>query len=161
MRLLNLVVLLVSITKYVWEELDNINVLPVIAVVAPEISIFMAALNKQKEEQRLFQFLNVSCSLLQQEESQRLLFKSSANIESSALLSKGIVKDKCSTCGFKWHPPKKCWEKVGYPSWHVKYKGPQQTKQTRPGQTQGGQGRNQGFHKTASHVESGNISFTP
>nr|GEV71757.1 reverse transcriptase, RNA-dependent DNA polymerase [Tanacetum cinerariifolium] len=45
------------------------------------------------------------------EESQRLLFKSSVGIESSTLLSKGIVKDKCSICGFKWHPPEKCWEK--------------------------------------------------
>ncbi|GJS73677.1 retrovirus-related pol polyprotein from transposon TNT 1-94 [Tanacetum coccineum] len=131
--------------KCVWEELDNINVLPVLAIVTPEISVFLAALNKQKEEQRLFQFLNgleehfshqssqilmidplpsveVACSLLQQEESQRLLFKSSANIESLALLSKGIVKDKCSICGFKWHPPEKCGE---------------------------------------AHVESGNISFTP
>nr|GEU85307.1 hypothetical protein [Tanacetum cinerariifolium] len=134
--------------KCVWEELDNINVLPVLAVVTLEILVFLVALNKQKEEQRLFQFLNgleenfghqrsqilmidplpsviVTCSLLQQEESQRLLFKSSTNIDSSALLC------------------------------------PQQTKQTKPGQTQGGQGRNQGFHKTAAHVESGNISFTP
>nr|GEW78173.1 hypothetical protein [Tanacetum cinerariifolium] len=107
--------------KYVWEELANINVLPVIAVVTPEISVFLAALNKQKEEQRLFQFLNGLEDHLQ-EESQRLLFKSSANIESSALLSNGIVKEKCFICGFKWHPPEKCWEKVGYPSWHAKYK---------------------------------------
>ncbi|GKC52122.1 hypothetical protein Tco_1074867 [Tanacetum coccineum] len=93
--------------------------------------VFLAALNKQKEEQRPFQFLNGlenhlshqrsqilmidpllsvenACSLLQQEETQRLLFRSSANIKSSALLSKGIVKDKCSICGFKWHPLEKC-----------------------------------------------------
>ncbi|GJS98451.1 cysteine-rich receptor-like protein kinase 8 [Tanacetum coccineum] len=117
--------------KCVWEELDNINVLLVIVVVTLEISVFLAALNKQKEEQRPFQFLNGledhlshqrsqilmidpllsvenACSLLQQEETQRLLFRSSANIESSTLLSKGIVKDKCSICGFKWHPPEKC-----------------------------------------------------
>ncbi|GJT46623.1 retrovirus-related pol polyprotein from transposon TNT 1-94 [Tanacetum coccineum] len=136
--------------KCVWEELENINVLPVLAVVTPEISVFLAALNKQKEEQRLFQFLNgleehfshqrsqilmidplpsveVACSLLQQEESQRLLFKSSSSVESSALLSKGIAKDKCSICGFKWHPPEK----------------------------------NQNATRTAAHVESSNISFTP
>nr|GFB54660.1 cysteamine dioxygenase [Tanacetum cinerariifolium] len=98
---------------------------------------------------RLFQFLNgleehfshqrsqilmidplpsveVTCSLLQQEESHILLFKSSAGIESTALLSKGIMKEKCSICGFKWHPPDKCWEKVGYPPWHAKFKGSQQ-----------------------------------
>nr|GEX62090.1 hypothetical protein CTI12_AA402710 [Tanacetum cinerariifolium] len=59
-------------------------------------------LNKDTDE--ITQF---SCSV----ESQRLLFKSSANIESLALLSKGIVKDKCSIFSFKWHPPEKCWEK--------------------------------------------------
>ncbi|GJV46124.1 hypothetical protein Tco_1430660 [Tanacetum coccineum] len=57
-------------------------------------------------------------------------------MESSALLSKGIVKDKCTIYGFKWHPPEKCWEKVGYPSWHSKYKGPQQSRQSRLGQSQ-------------------------
>ncbi|GJS16553.1 cysteine-rich receptor-like protein kinase 8 [Tanacetum coccineum] len=168
--------------KCVWEELDNINVLPVLVVVTPEISVFLAALNKQKEDQRLFQFLNgledhfshqrsqilmidplpsveVACSLLQQEESQRLLFKSSAGIESIALLSKGIAKEKCSICRFKWHPPDKCWEKVGYPPWHAKFKGTQQVRQTRQAQTQG---RNQqNAPRIAAHVESGNISFTP
>ncbi|GJS40603.1 serine carboxypeptidase S28 family protein [Tanacetum coccineum] len=168
--------------KCVWEELDNINVLPVLAVVTPEILVYLVALNKKKEEQRLFQFLNGledhfshqrsqilmidplpsvenACSLLQQEDSQRLLFKSSSNMESSALLSKGIVKDKCIICGFKWHPPEKCWEKVGYPSWHSKYKGPQQSRQSRSGQSQG-QGRNQNATRIAAHVESSNISFT-
>nr|GEX83094.1 cysteine-rich RLK (receptor-like protein kinase) 8 [Tanacetum cinerariifolium] len=55
--------------------------------------------------------VEVACSLLQQEESQRLMFKSSVGIKSTALLSKWIVKDKCSICGFKWHAPDKCWEK--------------------------------------------------
>nr|GEZ68843.1 hypothetical protein CTI12_AA481250 [Tanacetum cinerariifolium] len=99
------------------EELDNIDVLPVLAIVTPEISVFLGDLNKQKEDQRLFQFLNgleeqfshqrsqilmidplpiveVACSLLHQKESQRLVFKSSTSIVSSALLSKGVVKDK-------------------------------------------------------------------
>nr|GEY26609.1 peptidase family M48 family protein [Tanacetum cinerariifolium] len=77
--------------------------------------------------------VKVACSLLHQEESQRLLFKLSASIESSTLLSKGVVKDMRSIRGFKWHPPKKCCEKVGYPSWHVKYKGPQQSRPSRQG----------------------------
>nr|GEV19864.1 hypothetical protein [Tanacetum cinerariifolium] len=98
--------------KSVWEELYNINVLLILAIVTPEISVFL-------------------------EVSQRLLFKSSTNIESSALLSKGVVKEKCSIYGFKWHPPKKRWEKVGYLSWHSKYKGPQQSRQSRQGQSQG------------------------
>ena len=101
-------------------------------------------MNQQKEEQRLFQFLNGldehyanlrsqlllmtplpsvehACSMLQQEESQRVLFGASS-FESTALLSKGVTKDKCGICGFKWHPPEKCWEKVGYPAWHPKAK---------------------------------------
>ena len=152
--------------------------------VTPEVSLFFAALNKQREEQRLFQFLNgldecyshqrsqilmivplpnveSACSLVQQEESQRMLFGSSS-IESTALFSKGNVKDgvkdgKCGICGFKWHPPERCWEKVGYPSWHPKSK-LSQSKQNKPGQVQG---RNQFVARTAAHVESGNISFTP
>ncbi|GJY58949.1 retrovirus-related pol polyprotein from transposon TNT 1-94 [Tanacetum coccineum] len=86
------------------------------------------------------------------EESQRLLFKSSAGIESTALLSKGIVKEKCFICGFKWHPPDKCWEKVGYPPWHAKFKGSQQVRQTRQVQTQG---RNQQYaSRTSAHMSS-------
>nr|GEZ49687.1 retrovirus-related Pol polyprotein from transposon TNT 1-94 [Tanacetum cinerariifolium] len=85
---------------------------------------------KQKEEQRLFQFLtgledcyshqrsqilmmnplpNVesACSLIQQEKSKRVLFRSSSNVETTALYSKGNAKDKCGIGGFKWHPPEK------------------------------------------------------
>nr|GEU60954.1 retrovirus-related Pol polyprotein from transposon TNT 1-94 [Tanacetum cinerariifolium] len=71
--------------------------------------------NKEGERTRskilmidLLPSVKVACSLLHQEESQRLLFKLSASIESSTLLSKGVVKDMRSIRGFKWHPPKKC-----------------------------------------------------
>ncbi|XP_071697366.1 uncharacterized protein [Rutidosis leptorrhynchoides] len=103
-----------------------------------------------KEEQHLFQFLNgldenfsairtqmllmnplpsveIACSMVQQEESQRELFSA---IETTALYSKStqVSRDyKCSICGYKWHPPEKCWEKVGYPVWHYKHR--QQSKQ--------------------------------
>nr|GFA02607.1 serine carboxypeptidase S28 family protein [Tanacetum cinerariifolium] len=167
--------------KYVWEELDNLNTLHVIARITPEITAFLNVLNKQKKEQRLFQFLNGledkyshqrsqilminplpnvenACSLIQQEESQRMLFGSLSNVEATALYSKGGTKDKCSICGFKWHPPKKCWEKIGYPAWHPKVKGSQANRQVMTGQ---GQSRNQFVPRTATHVKSGNISFTP
>ncbi|GJY43002.1 hypothetical protein Tco_0431215 [Tanacetum coccineum] len=49
-------------------------------------------------------------------------------VESTALYSKGETKDKCTIFGFKWHPPAKCWEKVGYPTWHHKYKQNQKAK---------------------------------
>ncbi|PWA57489.1 hypothetical protein CTI12_AA409510 [Artemisia annua] len=133
--------------KCVWEELDSMNELPRIVNITPEIAVFLNALNTQKEEQRLFQFLNglddqfssqrsqlllntplpsveTACALLQQEESQRGVFGSATQlgVESTALYSKGETKEKCDICGFKWHPPDKCWEKVGYPTWHYKYK---------------------------------------
>ncbi|GJZ89909.1 retrovirus-related pol polyprotein from transposon TNT 1-94 [Tanacetum coccineum] len=73
-----------------------------------------------------------ACALIQQEESQKDVFNSSLPvIESTALLSKSVGKDKCSICGFKWHPPDKCWEKVGYPVWHHKHKNQGRTNQSR------------------------------
>ncbi|PWA55539.1 hypothetical protein CTI12_AA245940 [Artemisia annua] len=44
--------------KCVWEELDFMNVLPRITNVTVEIIAFLNAINTQKEEKRLFQFLN-------------------------------------------------------------------------------------------------------
>lgn len=72
--------------------MDSMSELPNITLITPEITLFLNALNKQKEEQRLFQFLNglddqfntqrshlllnnplpsveIACSVLQQEES--------------------------------------------------------------------------------------------
>ncbi|GKC48295.1 hypothetical protein Tco_1066017 [Tanacetum coccineum] len=100
--------------KCVWEELGNLNTLPVIATITPEITAFLNVLSKQKEEQRLFQFLNGledkyshqrsqilminplpnvenACSLIQQEESQRMLFGSVSNVEATALYSDAVV----------------------------------------------------------------------
>ncbi|GKE49821.1 hypothetical protein Tco_1481079 [Tanacetum coccineum] len=156
------------------------NTLPDISIITPEITAFLNALSKQKEDQRLFQFLNrleeycshqrsqilmmnpltnveSACSLIQQEESQRVLFGSSSSVETTALYSRGNVKDKCGICGFKWNPPEKCWEKVGYPLWHSKFKG-SQGKQNKNGPVQN---KNQFANKTTTYVETGNISFTP
>ncbi|PWA79592.1 hypothetical protein CTI12_AA205500 [Artemisia annua] len=109
--------------KCVWEELDNLNVLPVIGHVTNEVSVFLTAL------------------------------------KATALYGKGSgTKDKCGICGFKWHPPERCLEKVGYPTWHAKYKPPQQRQQYKNGNNQV---KNQGMARTAAHVESGSISFTP
>lgn len=130
-----------------WEELDSKSELPKLTNITPEISMFLSAIDKQKEEERLFQFLNglddkcspqrsqillitplptleSACSLIQQEESQRDALQTGfVSQESTALYSKGEgVKDKCIICGFKGHPPEKCLEKVGYPSWHYKSK---------------------------------------
>nr|GEW97177.1 cysteine-rich RLK (receptor-like protein kinase) 8 [Tanacetum cinerariifolium] len=79
-----------------------------------------------------------------------------SSIESTALFSKQDVKGKCSICGFKWHPPEKCWEKVGYPVWHHKHK---QNKASNQSKSKGG--TNDGnFKKTAASVTSGASSFT-
>ncbi|GJZ86167.1 hypothetical protein Tco_0657777 [Tanacetum coccineum] len=88
------------------------NALPRITTVNTEITAFLNVINTQKEEQRLFQFLNgldehfatqrsqllltlplsnveTTCALLQQEESQREVFGSTQSLmESTALYSK-------------------------------------------------------------------------
>ena len=165
--------------KCVWEELDSMNELPRIVNITQEIVVFLNALNTQKEEQRLFQFLNGlddhfssqrsqlmlntplpsvenACSLLQQEESQRGVFGNNGHlgVESTALYSKGDVKEKCTICGFKWHPPEKCWEKSGYPVWHYKYMQGQKGKAV----VKNGNGN---VRRTAAVVEnSGHVVFT-
>ncbi|GKG54908.1 hypothetical protein Tco_0562895, partial [Tanacetum coccineum] len=84
--------------KCVWEELDSLTVLPRLVTITPEIFAFLSAVEKQKEEQRLFQFLNGlyesysaqrsqlllinplpsvenDCAVIQQEESQKDVFQ--------------------------------------------------------------------------------------
>ncbi|PWA74850.1 hypothetical protein CTI12_AA247640 [Artemisia annua] len=136
--------------KCVWEELDSMTVLPRLMTVTPEMSGYLIAVEKQKEEQRLFQFLNGldecysaqrsqlllinplpsvenACAVIQQEESQKDVFTHGhvPLVETTALYGKQENKGKCGIYGFKWHPPERCWEKVGYPVWHHKYKQPQ------------------------------------
>nr|GEV09219.1 peptidase family M48 family protein [Tanacetum cinerariifolium] len=101
------------------------NELPKITSTATEIVAFLKALNTQKEEQSV----ETTCALLQQEEYQKGVFGSwQIGVESTALYNKGEIKEKCSICGFKWHPPEKCWKKVGYPPWHHKNKQNQKSK---------------------------------
>uniref|UniRef100_A0A803LNC2 Retrotransposon Copia-like N-terminal domain-containing protein n=1 Tax=Chenopodium quinoa TaxID=63459 RepID=A0A803LNC2_CHEQI len=53
-----------SISEYytrirsLWAEIESLNMLPPISNTTPEINAFVNALNMQKEEQLLFQFLN-------------------------------------------------------------------------------------------------------
>ncbi|PWA54908.1 hypothetical protein CTI12_AA431400 [Artemisia annua] len=69
--------------KCVWEGLDNLNVLPVLSVMTPEISTFLTALNKQKEEQRLFQFMNGLDECYSHQRSQILMIVPLPNVENA------------------------------------------------------------------------------
>lgn len=42
----------------VWEELNSMNVLPGITTTSPEIVVMLKAIETQREESNLFQFLN-------------------------------------------------------------------------------------------------------
>jgi len=44
--------------KCLWSELEDMNELPMISLITEETPVFLHALTKQKEEHRLFQFLN-------------------------------------------------------------------------------------------------------
>ncbi|GJY62669.1 retrovirus-related pol polyprotein from transposon TNT 1-94 [Tanacetum coccineum] len=102
--------------KLNWETYDTMQA-------SKSVSEYYITLNTQKEEQRLFQFLNGLDDHFSTQRSQLLLNSPLPSVETAcALLHKGETKDKCIICGFKWHPPEKCWEKVGYPTWHHKYK---------------------------------------
>ncbi|XP_074364292.1 uncharacterized protein LOC141705113 [Apium graveolens] len=132
-----------------WEEIDSINTLPIVTSTADDIAKFMTALQSQKAESKLFQFLNglddcysalrsqllllqplptieVAYAAIQQEESQSDLL-SRADIELSAMFSKSNLESRnvsCTACGGRGHSADKCWTVVGYPKWHHKYKKP-------------------------------------
>ena len=98
----------------IWEELDSLNVWPILSVVSEQMQGFLDVLNKQKDEQKLFQFLTglnetyntqrshilmmtplpsveMVCSMIQQEESQREVCMSEKNeLEISAMYNRGV-----------------------------------------------------------------------
>lgn len=130
-----------------WEELESMNILPSLTTVTPDITILLTAINTQREESKLFVFLNgldevcspirsqllmqhplptveMACAVIQQEESQRSVL-SLSEIEASAMYTKRVFDSKpaqCTACGGKGHLSDKCWSVVGYPPWHLKHK---------------------------------------
>ncbi|XP_074323254.1 uncharacterized protein LOC141660189 [Apium graveolens] len=134
-----------------WEEIESMNLLPTLTTVTLEMTILLQVLTTQKEEAKLLQFLNglddlyipqrsqllllhplpsveMACAAIQQEESQRDILKPSLSFDNdmSAMLSKVTISPDrnllCSVCGGKGHTADKCWNVVGYPKWHYKYK---------------------------------------
>jgi len=67
--------------------------------------------------------VEAACAMLQQEElQQEALHEVHEQLETSALLSKGVEELRCSHCGNKGHMKEKCWQLIGYPSWHPRSK---------------------------------------
>ncbi|KAK9681574.1 hypothetical protein RND81_10G012100 [Saponaria officinalis] len=109
--------------QVVWDELDRMNVLPQITKITTEIAEYLAAVDKQEKERKLFQFLNgldkeygilrsnilmmdpvpsmdQAVSLMLQEETQTTNLGGAKTHEASALLGKGETeKERCSYCG--------------------------------------------------------------
>lgn len=139
--------------KAIWEELDSLNLLHSVATPTPDVVKLLDAINLQKEEPRLFQFLNgldeqynsqrsqlllqiplptleVACSALEQEEAQRSMLNIGKT--SSDLMAMNVKTNTqraavtCNVCGVKGHISKKCWQVIGYPRWHPKSNRPLQ-----------------------------------
>jgi len=68
--------------KCLWSKLKDMNELPKISVIIEDIATFLQALNKQKEKQRLFQFLNGLDNRYKPQRSQLLLMTPLPNVES-------------------------------------------------------------------------------
>lgn len=169
----------------IWEELECMNSLPVLTTTNADMKKFIEAINLQKEESKLFQFLNglddiygpqrsqllmmsplptveIACSVLQQEESQREVLKTPKyETEMSAMFSKNQGDNVviCKACGGKGHSAEKCWTIIGYPKWHSRHgkqvqKGSQREQ---PGTSSGNKWNNnrQSYPRMAANVSQG------
>ncbi|XP_074342182.1 uncharacterized protein LOC141679630 [Apium graveolens] len=139
-----------TLMKTIWEELDAMNALSSVTT-TPEIIKLLNEIETQKEETKFFQFLNglnevyspqrsqmllltplpsvdSASAMLQQEEAQRDLLASNRDTDTEVMTmySKGQSSKiyNCTTCGGKGHTADRCWTVIGYPKWHLKYKGP-------------------------------------
>lgn len=137
--------------RVLWEELDSMNILPIVSNPTTEVKLLLAAIDLQKEESKLFQFLNGlddvygpqrswllllnplptvenASATLQQEEAQReILHTSKSDHDLSAMFSRGSTDRNqpqmlCSACGGRGHSEDKCWTIIGYPKWNSKHK---------------------------------------
>jgi len=110
--------------------------------------------------------VETACSVLQQEELQREVLEEEIHEASAlcgkrheALLSKGS-EERCSHCVNRRHIREKCWQIIGYPSWHPKGKKFPQKKLPK-NNSRNVQGKTAANVETTSYKSSeGGLSFT-
>ncbi|KAL8095199.1 hypothetical protein AgCh_036596 [Apium graveolens] len=133
--------------KTIWEELDALNVLPTVAAPQPDVVKLLDTINAQREEGRLFQFLNGLSDHFNVQRSQMLMLDPLSSVEAAyaatfeqeeaymAVLnpSKPLLeimamntktqyqRPTCTACKGKGHTAEKCWTVVGYPKWHSRH----------------------------------------
>ncbi|KAL2940452.1 Protein NRT1/ PTR FAMILY 5.6 [Bienertia sinuspersici] len=104
--------------KGLWEEEDAMNVLPPITNVTPEIDGFIGALNTQKAEKRLFQFLNGVDEDYASMRTQMLMKTPLPTVEEAcASIQQEEMQNEyeggCTACGGKGHTKERCWTGLG------------------------------------------------
>ncbi|KAL2902613.1 Retrovirus-related Pol polyprotein from transposon TNT 1-94 [Bienertia sinuspersici] len=96
--------------KSIWEELESLRELPPISTMTTEIKAFVEALDKEKEEQILFQFLNGWMKLM---EHRGVLKSVKEEPESAKMFSKGGENENKGGSGDGKRKLPKLWIKQG------------------------------------------------
>ncbi|KAL2896086.1 hypothetical protein RDABS01_037870 [Bienertia sinuspersici] len=106
------------------EELDNMRDVPAVIELTPVINAFVKALETERDEQKLFQFLNGLDEIYGLQRSQDVLEGVKEESDSSAMYGNGNGEG-CNVCGKKNHTADKCWRVIGFPKDHPRMRRPQ------------------------------------